>query len=450
MAGLRSKGVVEGVPPPPVPGELKRLEPYLRESVERGLTEVRKLPDSAASWATLGVLYSVNGLWAEAGPCFEVAARLQPSDPLPRMYAAAARVEMGDLLGGAASLDRLVEAFPEFAPGWCRRADLAARRGELATALESYEAVRRLAPGEWRGPAGSGEILFRLGRVSGALPLLEEAIRRAPSEKKAQHLLGEVLRGAGRLEEARIHLALGEGATSSPMPDAWSDQAPAHLRLRQDLFDLATRLAEEGHPDRAVKVLEPLLKHHPEDPTVLNRMAIALIQAGHPAEAIVMLDRVLSVAPAHLPARITHSHALAGLGRFDQALADADLALKTGAPSVEAHLAAANALLGLGRDRDALASVRAAISMDPGNHELRLQAGEILWKNLQVPAEALVEFEEAARLAPVAVAVWVRLTESRARSGDVPGAVRALDRLKLIAPGDPVIKVLERRVASPR
>lgn len=432
------------------PAQAATLDPQVRDHVERLASLVEADPRHPAKRATLGLAYAANGLWAEARQTFLDAARLDPSQPLAPLYAAVAREELGDVAGALPEFRLLTEQHPAFAPGWFRLGDSALRSGDLPLAETAFNNVVRLAPTEWRGPAGLGEIRLRQGQPAEAIRWLEQARGLDPAARGGVYLLGQAYRAVGRTNEARLALAMGGNETRQPMPDPWSEQAPIHMRRLPDQLAQAEELASQGRPDLAVRLLEQARQFHPDHPGLTIQLAVALNRAGHPAQAIPLLDRLIQADPKSIGARIARSHALAQLEQGEAALAEAQAAAALDPRLAQAHLAVANAFLAREMDREAIESLRRAAACDPRNGEIQLEIGTVLWRNLADPAGAHAHFLQAVELAPALSRATAQLGLLQLALGQRDAAQESLARLQSVAPpGSPEIAELADALRQP-
>jgi tetratricopeptide (TPR) repeat protein len=436
------------LPEIPIPGDLERLAPQLRDHISKQLVSIRDKPRQAERHATLGLIYAVNDLWPEAKRAFENAAALNPAEPLAEIYAAVSAQEMGDLDLAIQSLRTTTKRFPSFAPGFYRLGHALLRKGEVDEAEEAFARLSALAPQEWRGPAGLGEIKIRKGQFAAAIPLLERAVQLDFGAKSTHHLLGQAYQNVGRTEAAATELQLGKNAEESPMPDAWTELAPQHIRILQEQLRLANEYMDGGEPAKGVEILAKALPYYPDNLNLMNQLAVALNRASQPQRAIVLLKAALQKDPNYVPVLITLSLCQQNLGENEAALATAERAIGLAPNVTQGHIAKANALLGMERDDEALKALAAAAQLDPQNAEIPMEMGDILWRNLSRPADARERYHLARQLNPGLAPVYVRLADLSLQSGEIEEAQAAITSLRRIAPQLPELAVLERKLAK--
>ena len=250
---------------------LERLGQYPTEETLRTL---RAALGSAEPLVVYGAVLGAAGL--------PPAERMPLLLPLLEHKLRAVRVAVGRALAGvrpgelpARSQSALERAFAELEQSF----DVGASRAETQVERSAFE----LARGNLNGAAASLQTALRLqpclveaylnladlGRQQGDEAAAERAIRAAlgcdSKSAAAHHALGLWQVRARRADAA---LASFEQAV---------ELAPADARFS---YVLAVALAERGARDRAISVLEAILKHHPNDATALQALVSYLRQAG--------------------------------------------------------------------------------------------------------------------------------------------------------------------------
>lgn len=452
-AGLLGLGIYWYRQPPalpvPVLERAEGLDPMVRHHVEEIRALVQARPRDPQARATLGIALAANGLWSDARQAFLDTVRQSPGEPLAYLYAAVALQETSDPAGALREFESVTQRFPDFAPGWYRVGEMKLRSGDLESAQAAFQRLRELAPREWRGPAGLGEIRFRQGRSADAIPLLESALTMDPSAKPALYLLGQAYRAVGRTNEARVAIAAGSGEARQPMPDPWGDAAPGHVRALPDLLVQADGLATGGRPDLAVRMLRQMLPYHATNASLLNQYAIALNRSGQADQALPVLESLLKRDPGAIPPRITRVYSLNLLGRPAEGEAEAREAIRLAPGLAQAYLALADALLAAEKDTAAVEALMDAVKRDPGNAEIPIELGEIWWRNLRNPTAAVKYLEQAIELNPASVRAYLLLGSLQLERGDRTAARHAADILRRLAPDLPERRELEQRLSQP-
>lgn len=424
------------------------LDPQVRAYLSEWVNRVEMDPGSTTNRIALGLAYAANGLWAEARATFLTVASHDPKEPLAALYAAIALQELSDDSGAWREFSLVASNFPSFAPAWYRVGETGLRRGELPMAEMAFSQLIRLAPNEWRGPAGLGEVSYRKGQLREALPHLQNAVRLDAGARPAHYLLGMVFRNLGRTNEAALELALGGNENRLPMPDPWSESAPSHMRLLSDQLAQAEELSLQGQSEMAVNLLRHALPYHRGQPALLNQLAIVLNRAGHSEEAYQVANEALEINPGWLAARITRAMIQARRGQFDAGLADAHEALRRDPGLVQAHLAIAELYLAQENDREAVSALEAASRLNPKSAEIHVELGDIYWHNLKEKSLALAQFSRAIDVNPGLAKAYERLGQMQVDLGERRSAHETLRRLIYVAPNSPERLELEAALDS--
>ena len=446
LAVLAYERATEVPPQLPVPENLEKLDPQLRAYISTTIQWVRTAPRAWDRHATLGMVYAANSLWPEAGLAFSNVVRLDPSEPLARLYVGVSTQESGEFDEALKAFQQLTAQFPNFAQGHYRLGEALLRAGDIEGTEKAFQRLVELAPKEWRGYAGLGDVRLRKGDHADAVRWLEKAVQLDWSATRAHHLLGLALRAAGRMQEAELELGLGLNAVSFPMPDAWSENASDHMKLLQDQLAIADESSQAGQPQKAVKILQEALRFHPTNLMVLNNLAIAYNRSGQPQKARPLLLKLLQSDSHYLPGFITLSFTSQLLGANDDALTFAERALALAPNTAQAHVAKANALLAMERDAEAVAALEAGFRCDPKNAEIQVELGDVCWRNLNRPAEALEHYQKAVQLNRSFLKAHLRVAELALERKDSMEAARAIEMVRKIAPREPGLAVLENHL----
>ena len=431
------------------PADLERIDPQVRQHLEQVLAAATADPKNIENRVDLALSYSVNGFWPESRSEFLAICQMADNEPLAFVYAALALVQLGELDKAEAELDMTVRKFPHAAVAWFHWGEILRSKGDWTRSLAAFQELQKLEPREWRAWAGEGQSYLQLGKITEATTCFERALAIDPKARSARYLAGLAYRAAGRTNDARLALAMGSAENRDAIPDRWAARASSQMKLLSDQLDQSGLLLDQGKAPEAIQILQEALRFHPGKTSLMTQLAIAYNRAGAPQLAFPILNEVLKIEPNSVAALIAMSFAEAGLSHFDSAYARASRAVKV-APSIkEPLLAQANALLGLERDREAEEILRHAVQLDPNDAELRVQHGDVLWRNLHEIVMALAEYERAEQIAPGDTVAYVRQAELLIESGQAELAQQVLRLLRVVAPEYPDLVELERRARTP-
>jgi tetratricopeptide (TPR) repeat protein len=400
---------------------------------------------------------------------FSAMARGAPESRLLAFLAARAR---GGAEGATAMRALLVERLGlpvsergQIGAGWAALARLQGDLGQLDAGLESAGYALRLDPRAETHALG-GWLFQKKGDLASAIKAYGNAVKANPRALGARLALTELFLRAGKLEDAlttaRATLLL----------------AP---RSAQGQLQWGTALALSGNTDDARKAYQRAMRLAGTNPDAVAAVAAALRRIEGQSLAVDGLRRAHAANPKHLEVAVQFASLLLEVGRAKEARAvsisalaqhetDARLwflkgtaeeatlvgreavqsyqrAIKHDPDKLEYRLALAAALRRVKEVAQALAAYKQAALRFPEERRAREMYGRALMEQ-QMYAEAVVEFEEAVRLAPqdpnpsylVAVVRGLHLGQVRparkamerylALGGSDPAALEWLDRLR--------------------
>ena len=433
---------------PPIPSDLNRLEPQLHAYVAEKIKWLLEDPEDPMRHATLGLVYAVNTLWPEARIAFQNAAALNPNEPLAHLYVAVATQELGEPSAALGLYRQVTIRFPEFPQGFDRLGTALLKAGADEEAETAFEKLIAIAPKEWRGYSGLGEIELRRGEHASATAHFRKALEFEPDAQIVHHLLGLSLRGMGNLEEAGRELRQGLDAVVYPMPDPWAASASQHMMLLQDQFEMANAYSKSGEPLKAIEILERARKHHPNHVSLLNNLAVAYHFGGQASRAHELAMRVIELDPNNLSGYVNLASSGVSLNLTNEALKYANKAIEISPNTPHGFLSKANILLALERDAEALEALKLALEVDPQNAQLQLEMGDVCLHNLSRPQEALGYYQQAVMQNPTWPAALASLADVHIRLGNTNEALASITAIEKLDSRDPSIPFLRDRLSK--
>ena len=316
----------------------------------------------------------------------------------------------GDLEAAMAAVEQALALAPEEAPAQSLQTELERQLEERRQRLAEAELAALLAEAESKQDAGD---------LEAAMAAVEQALALAPEEASAQSLQTELER---QLEERRQRLAEAErrkAQVAGLLSDAESRLSIAKL-VEQDGNDALSAY-------RQVLELDPQNREASEGLERLRLRLLRLAQSyehdGEDDQALAFADKGLKVAPNNTELETLHSRVAKRLEARRQAEQQAAELL------AEARQRRASDDL-----QGALDKVGEGLALVPGHQELsalgsELRAGIEEREQRRQQAEAL--YEEAQRTLS---------------AGDYPAATTALEEALKLAPAEPRIVALQRRL----
>ncbi len=169
------------------------------------------------------------------------------------------------------------------APAHNDLANILTQRGDMAGAIEHYEAALHLAPSA-QAHNNLANVLLRARQPDAARQHYEAALQMRPDFADAHNNLGNLLAQRGAFTEAAAHYETA-------------------LRLRPDLVDahanLANVLAQTGRLAEAIPHYEAALQLRPDFADAHFNLATTLVQLRRWAEAVVHYEAALRIQPAY-------------------------------------------------------------------------------------------------------------------------------------------------------
>jgi len=404
-------------------------------------------PTSGQARAELGLAYEANLLWENARESWTEAVRLAPEEPDFLLHLAIAERQSGDFEASLASLKRLVEAHPDYAPGLHRLGVAYLELGDTPAAKKSFMSLIQLDRNLPEGHAGLGDALLREGSTELAIRQLEVALGLDPSYASAHYLLGQAYREAGQTAEARRHLAFGQDSLPRFLMDPLSERAPRYSVNVTSRLDQAQGYLREGQGEAALAILQTVRSDHPNNVTVLNNLAVAYMHQGNFAKAQESLDQALAINDRKFSTYINLSALAQRRNQPEEALRWADEAV-TRAPDVaRAHTNRAAALLRLRRLDDAIGSFEAALEAD-----FREQEPYLALANLELrrgnPEVSAGHSRRALQIWPDLLPAHLLLSHAALELGNAEEAGQAIASVRALAPEHPQLPEFDQRLAS--
>lgn len=257
---------------------------------------------SAERWGALGMLYHAHELMADAGSCYEIAARLDPEE-FRWPYLNATRHDFGKLE-------------PE------RKLELLLRARELNP---------RYAPIAIR----IGDLLMEQDRIDEAGPYYEEALAAIPSSSHALLGLGRIALAAGEPEKSRAYLEEARWRQRHHT-EVYSTLVRVYSAL--GLPRLAHRAAALAKRVEGVSMWDPVLmrvRRESLQPDQMRRRAGTAIRRGDYEQALELLRTVVEVDPDDADARVMLGRALVLTWRDEEGVAELERANEIESGSVD-------------------------------------------------------------------------------------------------------------------
>lgn len=359
----------------------------------------------------LGIAERRRGNLEAAAAAFQRAAALAPEDPLPRVRAADALIELGRQPDAAPLLDEALALNPSLGRAHELSGRIALDREDWAAAIEHFEAALRLQPAALALHGPLAEAYRRSGRSEDAarhLALLgsHQTVVKGPYER----LLEELNRGTElRITQADEAMRAGKAAEAIAIYEAVIADQPESTRA---MINLGVARRELGDIEGAMAAFRQAIALDPTDAHPQVLLGSGLVLAGRVAEAEAAFREAARVDPRHFRARYNLAELLSRTDRCAEAIAAFDAAIGITPDHGASHARRAMCLARIGRADEALAGLELAqegfVAPEVNEALVRLLAA--------APEDSLREGRRALTLARL-------LTEQRPRE---PAAIEAL------------------------
>ena len=397
LASLAAWYALRPPPPPEPPGLDARglADPELAAAVGSVRAAVRAEPGSGRAWGRLGQLFLANGYGAQALPCLDRAAALQPDEPR-WPYLTGIALLSSDPDEAVHHFERAVALAGDTGPRSVLRLRLAEsylRQGRAAEAERLFRVALEDDPDDLRAHFGLGVLARERDDAKQAVAhLLRAADSPFARQRAAAHLAALFTRTGDTAAAARFRKRAGQLPRDPEWPDPFVGEYVALIAGRQALFFRAEHLLRTGQTAAAAALLSRLHEDYPEDDRVPVKLGMALAQLGDYRRAERVLRSALSGGSDKVQARYFLAVALyhqaellpggaaAARQGFAEAGAQAASAVSLKPDHAFAHLYRGLALRRLGRPAEALAALRAAVRYSPESADPHLHLGEALWE----------------------------------------------------------------------
>lgn len=218
--------------------------------------------------------------------------QISPADQVRSIHR---QIDAGQLEPAGAACERLVEAHPDYGPGWMAFSELWLQCGEIPRAGAAARRALDLEPESIEFNNQFAKCLLMTGDETGALQFAQKSLQLGPTEARQLDTLGNLFSRCG---DNRTALALFARACQA-------DPNNPHF-----LFNLANSLRVFGETDKSEAIFDEGLKRAPDDAVALyqrSQLRTQTAERNHAAE----LEAARETAPADSERRVMLSYALA-------------------------------------------------------------------------------------------------------------------------------------------
>jgi len=312
----------------------------LQTSLELLRKAVSLQPANVAALELLAEASTRAGKWDEAEYALKSALSYQRDNLELRLRLGEVYLAMGDSSAARDVFRAITKDNPHSDRAWAALGLLDARLGNRDKARKELEKAIEENPLLAEVQLAYGELLLTAGEHEKALEALRTASTSLHNDPQVEARLGQALLALKKPEAALEHLKVGiTGGFDHPDVQralvlalvATGKLAEAERKLKQAAIPpekggdlLRALILHEKHDDEAaLGLLRQEAKRHPNDPRVLNLLAVSLYEQGRYADAVPIFQRAAELAPADkvIAANLLHARRAAAARKLlDEAI----------------------------------------------------------------------------------------------------------------------------------
>lgn len=335
-------------------GQAKAAEKTLSDALD-------KQPDLLPLRLALSRFYLARGKPDQALKLADDGLPKSPNDPGLLALKGVAQLQLGQPNLAVTALESAVKAAPNVPDAHFHLARAYEQLGNLNRAAQSLQTVLKLAPAHGPAKFSQARLLARSGKPEAAQKQLAELAARFPDDPAIPETRGDLAMAQNQPKEAggfyKTALAKGEtnflNARLAASQMLSGDREGGFTTLRdwlkrypEDTYTrgaLADALMTAGQSREAGDHYAKILTSQPDNPSVINNLALLSLQANAIDKAMAYAQRALKLAPKQPQVIDTYAQILLRKGNTTEAIGKLREArdLASGDPLIQLHLAEA-------------------------------------------------------------------------------------------------------------
>jgi tetratricopeptide (TPR) repeat protein len=387
------------VPDPPKI-DLTGYDPAIVAVVNQARDELVKSPRSSAAWGRFGMVLRAHNFRDEARHCWEVAERLDPTEPRWPYYLGVFFLEQKPS-EALPKFMRAVELCGDDPP--CVRLQLAEMllsEGQLEDAQKHFERIFERHPTDPRARLGLARLKLQRDRPGESLELLSAPGGVAFGKKAFHQLRAQVQQQLGNKEAAEEELRQAADLPKDPAwPDRFLEQVSSLQVGQHGRNQSAARLLDQGQVKEAHMLLEQIVRDYPDSEQGWLLLGKTRLQLHLGAEAEKALRKAEKLAPESPDVQCHLGVALLQQDQHQAARTHLSKAIELKPDYAEAYYCLARCLVKAGDRPAAIEALRSAVRHKPQFGDAHLFLGELLVQAGDY-TEALTPLQDALRLKP--------------------------------------------------
>ncbi len=406
-------------------------DPTLVDVLQQTAQRVRDNPHDDEMRMQLGMVYEANGIYPLAEQTYRQHLDRNPEDARLWYRIAMVHEQVGLIEKAIEAIRHAAEFDNKYAPIQWRLGLWLFDAGRIDEAYSAFVRATEIAPDEPAGWYGLARIALARNEPQRAIEIIESHLLQGDVAPRGYQLLGRAHMLLGNPEKAGA--AFAQTTTDAlRWSDPWTTQAMAYQAGATAKRELATRYMLQRDFQKAIPILEDLIKDKPDELALLSQLGRAYAAIGQPRRGRAVLDRAWK-ANRH-SFQINYGLAEVIAGTRDATQQDLDLALMYVNRAIDSNASSslaftAKAMIQFRRDRpdSSIIAFKHAFELDSRRTDQLVNAGFIEC-DLMRYADARATFETAISRSPNLADAYVGYGISLTELGRIDEARSALTR----------------------
>ena len=418
-------------PPPPFPADMSIYDPTLVDVIQQTAQRVRDDPHDDEMRMQLGMVYEANRIYPLAEQTYRQHLDRKPEDARLWYRIAIVHEQDGLIEKAIEAIRHAAEFDNKYAPIQWRLGFWLFDAGRIDEAYTAFVRATEIGPDEPAGWYGLARIALAWNEPRRAIERIESHLLQGDVAPRGYQLLGRAHMLLGNPEKARA--AFAQTTTDRlRWNDPWTTQTMAYQAGETAKRELAARYVLQRDFQKAIPILEDLIKDKPDELPLLSQLGRAYAAIGQPRRGRAVLDHAWKANRHSFQINYGLAEVIAGTPEATQH--DLDLALMYVNRAIASYASSsiaftAKAMIQFRRDRpdSAIVAFKHAFELDSRRIDQLVNAGFIEC-DLKHYADARVTFETAISRSPNLANAYVGYAIALTELGQVDEARAAVTR----------------------